>query len=118
MRTVAGTGISFDQYSDVAYAGITLFRLPNLTFLDYSALITKTKFPSVQDLLSFREVPLCLKAWKQSPYQPDTVIMDGHGIAHPRRCGLACHFGLQVEVPTIGCARNILTGTFDEPSPP
>ena len=66
-------------------------------------------------MLAFREIPALIKAWEQISIKPDVVIVDGHGIAHPRRMGIATHFGVVADQPTIGCAKNVLTGSYDEP---
>jgi len=75
----------------------------------------KTEFPYVPGLLSFREAPVCLEAAGRLSREPDLYMIDGQGIAHPRRLGLASHLGLFFEKPTIGCAKSRLIGTFDEP---
>ena len=66
-------------------------------------------------LLSFREIPPILEAWSLLTNEPDAIMIDGHGIAHPRRAGIASHFGLIVERPSFGCAKSILVGRHDEP---
>jgi len=72
-------------------------------------------YPYVPGLLSFREMPPLLMAWQKLTTEPDVVLLDGHGIAHPRGLGLASHFGLWIDKPTIGCAKNVLIGTFKDP---
>lgn len=74
-------------------------------------------FPYIPGLLSFREAPVCLAAVEKLEHSPDVLLIDGQGIAHPRRLGLAAHLGLFLDKPTIGCAKSRLTGTFDEPAP-
>lgn len=73
-------------------------------------------FPYIPGLLSFREAPVCLAAIEKLEHQPDVFMIDGQGIAHPRRLGLAAHLGLFLDKPTIGCAKSRLTGTFAEPA--
>jgi len=74
-------------------------------------------FPYIPGLLSFREAPVCLAAVEKLENEPDVLLIDGQGIAHPRRLGLAAHLGLFLDKPTIGCAKSRLTGTFEEPAP-
>lgn len=77
----------------------------------------ETRFPYVPGLLSFREAPVCLEAVGKLGWQPDLFVIDGQGVAHPRRLGLAAHLGLLLDRPTIGCAKSRLIGTYDEPGP-
>jgi deoxyribonuclease V len=113
---VAGTDVSFEQDTDQAYAGITILQLPDLTEVARSLIIDNVEFPYIPGYLSFREVPPLLKAWRQLQLPPDLIIMDGHGIAHFRKLGLATHFGLLIQLPTIGCAKNKLVGTHQMPA--
>jgi deoxyribonuclease V len=78
--------------------------------------IQKISFPYIPGLLSFRESPACIAAVEKLKNEPDAFIIDGQGIAHPRRFGLACHLGLFFDKPTIGCAKSRLTGSFEEPA--
>jgi len=75
----------------------------------------ETRFPYIPGLLSFREAPACLEAVGRLRRQPDLFMIDGQGVAHPRRLGLAAHLGLFFDRPTIGCAKSRLIGTYDEP---
>jgi deoxyribonuclease V len=77
----------------------------------------ETRFPYIPGLLSFREAPVCLEAVGKLRRQPDLFVIDGQGVAHPRRLGLASHLGLFFDRPTIGCAKSRLIGTYDEPGP-
>jgi deoxyribonuclease V len=77
----------------------------------------ETRFPYIPGLLSFREAPVCLKAVEKLTSQPDLFMIDGQGVAHPRRLGLASHLGLFFDTPTIGCAKSRLVGTYEEPGP-
>jgi deoxyribonuclease V len=66
-------------------------------------------------LLSFRETPSVLEAWAKLKSEPDAVMFDGQGLAHPRRVGIACHVGLLIERPTLGCAKSVLVGKYEAP---
>ena len=74
-------------------------------------------FPYVPGLLSFREAPALIDAWHDLQTEPDLLVCDGHGRAHPRRFGLACHLGVWLDHPTIGCAKNVLVGDCRAPAP-
>ncbi len=108
---VAGGDISFDRGSKIFYAGFVVFRYPDMQLCGHSLVVTKATFPYIPGLLSFRELPALLEAWQQMPIEPDVVVLDGHGVAHPRRLGIASHFSLWVDKPTVGCAKKLLVGT-------
>ena len=114
---IAGTDLSYDEGSDLFYAGIVVLDYESMDILGSSSVVDRAPFPYVPGLLSFRELPALMKAWKALPLIPDVVICDGHGIAHPRRLGIATHFGMATGTPSIGCAKKILTGEH-EPLPP
>ncbi|MGB3800470.1 MAG: deoxyribonuclease V [Lewinella sp.] len=110
MRLIGGADISFNLYSDVFYAGIVVLDYETMEVVE-TALHTETvTFPYIPGLLSFREIPTLLKAWSKLSRKPDVTIVDGHGIAHPRRMGIATHFGLVTGSPTLGCAKKVLAG--------
>lgn len=117
VRFVAGCDISFDKGSDVVYAGVVVLKLPELVEVARGTAVTKVIFPYIPGLLSFRESPAVLEAWNHLDTVPDVIMVDGQGFAHPRRFGIACHLGLLLDLPSIGCAKSLLVGKFEEPAP-
>jgi deoxyribonuclease V len=117
VRFIAGCDIAYEKSSTVAYAGIVVLRVPSLEVVECSSEVGEITFPYIPGLLSFRECPLLIRAWGRLKVGPDAVMMDGHGIAHPKRFGLASHFGVIVEKPSLGCAKTSYVGEFDEPGP-
>jgi deoxyribonuclease V len=115
LETIAGADISFNKFSSIVYAGIVVLRLPSLEVVEEIAVVSETLFPYVPGLLSFRETPSVLEAWSKLKTEPDAVMFDGQGLAHPRRVGIACHVGLLINRPTLGCAKSVLVGKFEEP---
>ena len=107
---LAGADVSFDRGSDIFYAGIVVFRYTDMKLCGHSLVVTRATFPYIPGLLSFRELPALLEAWQQMSIQPDVTMLDGHGVAHPRGLGIASHFGLWVNKPTLGCAKKLLVG--------
>lgn len=112
---VAGCDISYNRRSPVMYAAVVVVRVPTLEVVEQSVVCMEVKFPYVPGLLSFREAPPIIAAWERLQCEPDVIMLDGQGIAHPRRFGLACHIGLWLEKPAFGCAKTRLTGEYDEP---
>ncbi len=112
-RIVAAMDVSYDRRSPWLFAAIVVVRLPELQVVETSTVRSCARFPYVPGLLSFREAPAGLKAWERLKTRPDCLICDGHGYAHPRRFGFACHFGLWVDLPTIGLAKSVLVGEFE-----
>ena len=117
IETVAGADISFNKYDPVLYAGIVVLRLPSLEVVEDVGVVGEAKFPYVPGLLSFRETPSVLEAWARLKTEPDAVMFDGQGLAHPRRVGIASHAGLLMNRPTLGCAKSVLVGRYEEPAP-
>lgn len=98
-------------------AAAVLLDLQTLQPLHVDVREVDAPLPYVRELLGFRALPALLAALDALPYRPDVAFVEGHGIAHPRRCGLASHFGLASGVPTIGVARDRLAGSAAEPGP-
>jgi len=117
IRTIAGGDLSFNPYPNTGYAGFIIFKFPEIPPISRCAINTEICFPMVPGLLSFRESPALLKAWELIPQdkKPGLLMLDGQGIAHPRRFGIACHMSLLTGIPALGCAKNILTGKFETP---
>jgi len=91
------------------------FHEPQFELIETATASQKLTFPYIPGLLSFREAPACIAAVKKLKTEPDLFLIDGQGIAHPRRLGLAAHLGLFFDKPTVGCAKSRLTGTFENP---
>jgi deoxyribonuclease V len=117
VNAIAGADISFNKFSETVYAGIVVLSFPGLQIVESVGIRSIAKFPYIPGLLSFREVPSLLEAWDKLETMPDVMMLDGQGIAHPRRFGIASHVGVLLDLPTIGCAKSILVGRHDELEP-
>jgi deoxyribonuclease V len=114
-QMVAGLDCAFSRDGERILAVVIVLRLPQFDVVETVNASKKVTFPYIPGLLSFREAPVCLAAVEKLQEQPDLFIIDGQGIAHPRRLGLAAHLGLFLDKPTIGCAKSRLTGIYEEP---
>lgn len=112
---IAGADVGFEQGGEVTRAAIVLLKYPSLELVEYKVARIATTMPYIPGFLSFREYPALLAAWEMLSQKPDLLFVDGHGISHPRRLGVASHFGLLVDVPTIGVAKKRLCGRFEPP---
>jgi deoxyribonuclease V len=112
---VAGADISIDRLRSKATAAVVVLRYPELEIVNSVIIEDKVVFPYIPGLLSFREAPLVLQACEKLKEEFDLLLVDGQGVAHPRRMGLASHLGLLLDKPTIGCAKSCLIGTYQEP---
>lgn len=111
-RLIGGADVGFVQQGTVTRAAMVLLTYPMLELVEYKVAYIPTVMPYIPGFLSFRETPALLAAWHQLTQKPDLLFVDGHGISHPRRLGVASHFGLLVDVPTIGVAKKRLCGKF------
>ena len=119
IRCVAGVDDAYvrEGESTIAYAAVVVLTFPELEVVERAIAATAVAFPYVPGLLSFREIPAVLAAWDRIQTEPDAILCDGQGYAHPRRFGLASHLGLVLDRPTIGCAKRRLVGRYEEPGP-
>jgi deoxyribonuclease V len=114
-KLVAGADVSYSKGSDLFFSCVVVFEMSNMTVVEEATAQDRVDFPYIPGLLSFRESPVLLKAFDKLKNVPDVVIFDGQGIAHPRGLGIASHIGLILDIPTIGCAKNVLVGHYETP---
>lgn len=117
VRLVAGADVSFDRTGGPLHAAVVVLDMKTMQRVDAAAASAPARFPYVPGLLSFREAPVILKAFSRLRVVPDLLLCDGQGTAHPRGFGLACHLGLALDLPAIGCAKSRLVGSHAEPGP-
>lgn len=110
---IAGVDISRPNTQGIATGAVVVLRYPELTLVEIKLVRQELDFPYIPGLLSFRESPLILAACQELVSSPDLVLVDGQGIAHPRRLGIASHLGLFLDIPTIGCAKSRLWGSHE-----
>jgi deoxyribonuclease V len=115
VRTVAGADVSV--HGDVARAAVVVLSYPELELVEVARAERPVALPYIPGLLAFREAPVILAACEELRTEPGLFFFDGHGLAHPRRMGLACHVGLSLDVPAVGCAKSRLCGEHDDPPP-
>jgi len=114
-KVIAGLDCAFSKDGRRIVAAVVVIELPSFTVIETAIATRKVTFPYIPGLLSFREAPACIDAIERLKAKPDVFLVDGQGIAHPRRFGIASHIGVLVDRPTIGCAKSRLIGNFDEP---
>lgn len=112
LTRVAGVDVGFENHGKITRAAVALLSFPDLELLESSIARKPTTFPYVPGLLSFREIPAILEALAGIVATPQLLLCDGHGYAHPRRFGLACHLGLLTGIPSIGVGKTRLVGKF------
>jgi deoxyribonuclease V len=115
VRLVAGADISFERGGARLYTAVVVLDVNGLEVVEVATACAEARFPYVPGYLSFREAPPVIDAFARLRHAPDLLICDGQGRAHPRRLGFACHLGLWLDLPTIGCAKTRLVGTYREP---
>ncbi len=117
IELVAGCDIAYHLTEPRLFAAVVVLRAADLSVVEERTVTREVTFPYVPGLLSFREIPALLAAFSELLRAPDAVMLDGQGIAHPRRFGLACHLGLWLDLPCVGCAKSWLVGDHTEPGP-
>ena len=116
IRFVAGADIATYKGSVIGFAGIIVMTFPGLEIVERVAVRTRISFPYIPGLLAFREGPVLLEAFSKLNHIPDLILIDGQGLAHPRYFGIACHIGILLDMPTIGCAKSRLYGHHQDPA--
>jgi deoxyribonuclease V len=116
-RTLAGFDVGFEKDGTITRAAAVLLDAETLQPIEFHIARVTTSMPYVPGLLSFRELPALMAALAMLTRAPDLVFVDGQGIAHPRRLGIASHFGVATGLPTLGVAKKVLAGRYDEPGP-
>ncbi|GAB4289527.1 MAG: deoxyribonuclease V [Myxococcota bacterium] len=114
-RLVAGCDVSFNRFENIAYAAIVVLDYKSLEVVESVNGAFEANFPYIPGLLSFRETPPLIKLFERVKSKVDLIVVDGQGVAHPRRFGIASHIGVLMELPTIGCAKNLLIGEYRQP---
>jgi deoxyribonuclease V len=117
-RNIAAADVSYGPGDDTLYAAFLLFSYPHLTLQEVSSARGRVSFPYIPGLLTFREAPILLRALSRLKIDPDLILCDGQGIAHPRSMGIAAHLGILANRPSIGCAKSRLFGAEAEPGLP
>ena len=115
IRTIAGADIAICVKEKKLVCGIILFSYPDLKEIERVWTVSDEVFPYVPGLLGFREAPCVIRTFSELRKRCDVIMIDGHGLAHPRGFGLACHVGVLLDIPAIGVAKRSLYGTFSEP---
>ena len=116
VRLVAGADVSYRRGDGRTYAAVAVLTYPDLEVVESRWGSAPATFPYVPGLLAFREAPALLPVLRRLAHVPDAVLIDGHGVAHPRGCGVASHVGLLLGVPTVGVAKSVLVGEYVEPA--
>jgi len=116
VRRIAGADIAYDR-TGLAFAAVVVMSFPEGEILESAQAAGFPHFPYVPGYLTFREGPFLVAALSRLTQQPDLCFFDGQGLAHPRRFGLACHMGVLLDMPSIGCAKSLLVGVHGEPGP-
>ena len=111
VQRVAGVDVGFEERGTITRAAVALLDYPTLTLVESRIARRPTQFPYVPGLLSFREIPAILDALSLVEQLPDLILVDGQGMAHPRRLGIASHLGILTGIPTIGVGKIRLIGT-------
>jgi len=114
IQTIAGADISYSRNSNLFFAVVVILKFPTMEIIEQQSSCRTVDFPYIPGLLTFREGPVLLETFSKLHSIPDVIIFDGHGISHPRGMGLASHMGLFLNIPSIGCAKTRLVGSYNE----
>lgn len=113
IRTIAGTDVEYDKSTNLIAGSVVVLDYNTLSVVAVASHCMEVTFPYIPGLFSFREMPPLLEAYRQLQVEPDLIICDGQGLAHQRRFGLACHFGVTLDKPVIGCGKTRLCGRYE-----
>lgn len=118
LRWIGGADVSFNRFGRTFWGGIVVCDgEAGFAPAERRVVRMEVDFPYIPGLLAFREVPVLAEAWERLERKPDVLLVDAHGMAHPRRMGSAAHLGVTLGVPAVGCAKSRLCGEFGEPEP-
>ncbi len=115
LRLVAGADLAFTKDKSQCIAGVVVWDVRQREVVEQHVVRRPVRFPYVPGLLSFREAPALVAACRKLTCEPDAFMFDGQGYAHPRRFGLACHVGVLIDRPSLGCAKSVLVGACEPP---
>jgi len=114
IKTIAGLDLAYSEERNEGYAVVVVLSFPGFEILETRYATATPKMPYIPGLLSFRESPVALEAFKQLEMVPDLLFTDGQGLAHPRGFGIACHLGIILDIPSVGVAKTFLYGVYDK----
>lgn len=114
IKYIAGADVAYDEEAQTMIGAVVVLDAETLTVIEEQHAVVPITFPYIPGLFSFREIPALKAAYQKIALKPDLIICDGQGIAHPKGVGMASHLGIELDVPTIGCAKNRLTGKYDK----
>lgn len=112
---IGAADVSYDKKTNLVYATVMIFSFPDLKLLEQKDATQEATFPYIPGLLVFREGPALVEAFLEIQENPDVIMFDGQGIAHPRGIGIATHMGILLDKSSIGCAKTVLVGDYTEP---
>lgn len=115
IRHVAGADVSYSRGARSGFASVVVMDFPSLEVVEERVCSCAIDFPYVPGLLTFREIPALIPALEETNTTPEVMLVDGQGLAHPRRMGIASHLGLFLDIPTVGVAKSLLVGEYEMP---
>ncbi len=117
LKLIAGVDVSSSRRSPIGFAAAVVMEYPTFKIVEVGSAKGLLNMPYIPGLLSFREAPLILRALSELKRDPQVILVDGNGVAHPRGLGIASHLGILLDWPTVGCAKSRLLGEHGEPGP-